>query len=86
MIEVYALTAVALLAAGAVLGALALVSLGIRREEAAHSATIPTSSRIAWGARTATGLYARFPGVTQEARIHRQEYLLDSQEMEVLSR
>ena len=33
MIEVYALTAVALLAAGAVLGFMAFVSLGIRRED-----------------------------------------------------
>jgi hypothetical protein len=86
MIEVYALTAVALLAAGAVTGFLALVSLGIHREEAARSMTIPTSDRVARGARTATGMYTRIPGVIQEASLHRQEFLPGGQEMEVVTR
>jgi hypothetical protein len=67
MIEVYMLTAVALVIAGAVLGFLAMVALGIHREEAAGSITVPTSDRIARGTRAANGVYARIPGVTQEA-------------------
>ena len=59
MIEVYVLAAVALLAAGAVLGFVVLVSLGIHREEAARSMKTSTSARVARGARAANGLYAR---------------------------
>ncbi len=59
MIEVYVLTAVALLAAGAALGFVVLVSMGIHREEAAHSMKTPTSDRVARGARAANGLCAR---------------------------
>jgi hypothetical protein len=81
MIEVYALAAVALLAAGAVIGFVALVSLGIHREETARSVTTPTSDRVARGARAATGMYARLPGVLQEASHHRQDRLLDGQEI-----
>jgi hypothetical protein len=68
VIEAYALAAVALLAAGAVVGFLAVVALGIRREEAAFSLTTPTSDRVALGARVATRAYARLPGVIQEVR------------------
>jgi hypothetical protein len=67
MIEVYALSALALLIAGIVLGFLAMVALGIHREEAARSITVPTSDRIARGARAVNGVYARVPGVIQEA-------------------
>lgn len=66
MIEAYALTAVALVIAGAVLGFLAMVALGIHREEVAHSMTVPTSDRIAHGTRAANGVYVRTPGVIQE--------------------
>jgi hypothetical protein len=59
MIEAYALTAVALLAAGATIGFMALVCLGIRREEAAGSLTTSASDRITRGARAANGLSAR---------------------------
>lgn len=72
MIGVYALVAGVLLAAGAVIGFVAVVSLGIHREEAARSMTIPTSDRIARGARAANGVYVRIPGVLQEASLHRQ--------------
>jgi len=61
VIEAYALVAVALLAAGAVVGFLAVVALGSRREEAAHSLTIPAADRDALGARVATRAYARLP-------------------------
>jgi hypothetical protein len=81
----YALAAVSLLAAGAVLGFLVVVSLGIRREEAALSMTTPTSDRVANGARAANGVYARIPGIIQEIS-HRQELLpLAGQEMEVVT-
>ena len=55
MIEVYMLTAVALVIAGAALGFLAMVALGIHREEVACSMTVPTSDRIARGTRAANG-------------------------------
>ncbi len=58
MIEVYALSAA--------LGFLAMVALGIHREETARSMTVPTSDRIARGTRAANGVYARIPGVIQE--------------------
>ena len=67
MIEVYALSAVALLIAGIVLGFLAMVALAIHREETARSMTVPTSDRLARVTRTAHGVYARIPGVVQEA-------------------
>lgn len=60
--EAYALVAVALLAAGAVAGFLAVIALGSRREEAAYSLTIPAADRAALGARgVATRAYARLP-------------------------
>ena len=77
MIEAYAITAVALLAAGAVIGFLIFLALGIHREEVARSMTLPTSDRIARGARAATGAYARLPGVLQQASLPQQDYLPD---------
>jgi hypothetical protein len=68
MIEVYALAAVAMAAAGGVVGFLAVVSLGIRREEAAYTMTEPTSDRLARCARAANGVYARAPGVASQVR------------------
>lgn len=82
MIEVYALASVVLLAAGAVIGFVALVSIGIRREEVAGTMTISTSDRVARGARTINGLSARIPGVTQEASLRKQDFLLAGQEVE----
>ena len=73
MIEVYVLAAVALLAAGAAAGFVVVVSLGIRREEAVRSMTIPTSDQVARGARVANGLYVRRPGVIQEASLRQQQ-------------
>jgi hypothetical protein len=71
VIEVYLLAAVALIGVGAVLGFLALVSLGIRREGTAHSMTTPTSDPIARGARVASGVGTRTPGIVQEHRLDR---------------
>jgi hypothetical protein len=75
MIEAYALAAVALIGTGAGIGFLAFVSLGIRREEAARSVTTPTSDKVARGARAASGMYARMPGIIGEVRLHQQGLL-----------
>lgn len=60
----YAIIAFVLMAAGAAFGAVLLVSLGIRREEKAHSLTIGSPGWLASGARLANGVYARRPGAT----------------------
>ena len=80
MMEAYALAAVALLAAGAVVGFLALVSLGIYRDEHPHNVKNPTSDPVARGARIASGLCVRISGVTREASLHGQDHLLARQE------
>jgi hypothetical protein len=48
---------IVLIMTGAVIGAVAVVSLGIRREERAFSVTTPTQDRVALGARRITGFY-----------------------------
>jgi hypothetical protein len=68
MIEVYALDAVAVAVAGGVVGFLALVSLGIHREEAAYTMTEPTSDPVARYARAANGVYVRIPEGAQQVR------------------
>jgi len=59
--------AVALVGLGAALGYGALVSLGIRREEAGRTFTLPTPDKIARGARSTMGVHARRPAVIHEA-------------------
>ncbi len=80
--EAYALAAVALLAAGAVAGFLALLSLGIHRDDAARNVLNPTSDPVARSARIANGLSSRDCDVTRD----RQDYLFASQEVDVISR
>lgn len=65
MIEVYALVALALVIAGAVVGFLVMMAVGIHREERNRSVTVPTSDRVARWIRKLTGFYARIPGVAQ---------------------
>jgi hypothetical protein len=65
MIEVYALVALALVIAGAVVGFLVMMAVGIHREERNRSVTVPTSDRVARWIRRFTGFYARIPGVAQ---------------------
>lgn len=72
MIEVYALDTVAMAVAGGVVGFLAVVSLGIHREEAAYTMTEPTSNRVARYARAANGVYVRAPGVARQVRLGRR--------------
>jgi len=66
MIEMYAIAAVALIALGAVVGALLLYALGIRREDRAHSLGQADPGRIAGGLRAITRAYAhpRLPELT----------------------
>jgi len=60
MIEVYALVAVVLLIAGAVVGFVALVSVGIQREErAVRKRKKAPSDLVAQGARAASGFHKR---------------------------
>ncbi len=68
MIEAYALSAVALSAAGIVLALLAVISLKIRREEAAYTITEPTADRLATWVRGVNGVYVRNPGMAMQVR------------------
>jgi hypothetical protein len=58
---------VALLGLGAALGYVALVSLGIRREEASRTLTLATPDKLARGARVTMGVHAKRPAVIHEA-------------------
>jgi hypothetical protein len=63
VIGIYLSAAAVLVIAGAVAGALAVVSLGIHREERGLSLTKAVTDRAARGARQVNGLYTRGPGV-----------------------
>jgi hypothetical protein len=67
------LSAAALLIAGVALGVLAVVSLGIRREERGLSLTSDITDRAARGARRLNGLYTRGPGVIDQVRHYRHD-------------
>ena len=58
MIEMYAIAAVALMAAGALVAILVLFALGIHREERAYSLSQPEPGRITGGLRSITRAYA----------------------------
>jgi hypothetical protein len=58
MIQVYAIVVFVLIAAGALLGSVAIVSVGIWREERALSLTRRSPSRLASGIRAANGFYS----------------------------
>lgn len=72
MIGSYILIAIALVAAGAVIGALAVVSLGIRRDDRRNGFPASTDDRIARGARRMTGAAARSPELDREASRRRR--------------
>ena len=80
MIGACALAAVALFIGGAVIGVVAVVSLGIRREERDLSLTSDRNDRVTRSARRLTGASSRIPGVIQEVSLHRQKLLLASRE------
>ena len=74
MIGIYVFTAIALVAAGAVIGVLAVVALGIRRDDRRGGFPARTRSRVARGARQVTGVGVRGPEPAAEAR-PRQDFL-----------
>lgn len=59
MIDIYLIIAVGLVLAGAVLGALAILCIGIHREERAGTLTSSTDDRAASSTRRVVGLYVR---------------------------
>jgi hypothetical protein len=68
-----AVVALAMVMAGAAIGVLAVVSLGIRREERDLSLTSDITARAARGARRLNGLYTREPGVIEQVRRYRHD-------------
>jgi hypothetical protein len=66
VIGTYMFAAAALLIAGAVIGVLAVVTLGIHREERARSLTRDITDRAAGGARRLNGAYTRGLALTSE--------------------
>jgi len=68
VIAAYALLAVALAAASTVLALLAVISLKIRREEAAYAITEPIADRLGTWVRGVNGVYVRNPGVAMQVR------------------
>jgi len=76
MIGIYFIVAFALIAGGAGLGGVLIVSLGIRREEKAGSLTVASPGRAASGARATMSVHARRTGVSYQVREQQQEDLL----------
>lgn len=72
MIDLYLGLAAALVVAGAVVGALAVVCLGIRREDHDLSLTTDISGRVIRGARRLNGVYTRIPAQAREVPLRRQ--------------
>ena len=66
MIGIYVYAAAALMIAGAVIGILAVVTLGIHREERAGSLTRDITDRAARGARRVNGACTRGLALTPE--------------------
>jgi len=75
MIEMYVIGAFALIAAGAVVGILAIFAMGIRREERAYSLGSTSPDRIAGGLRAVTSAYAH-PQLPELGSHHRQSLAL----------
>ena len=67
MIETYVFTAIALVVAGAVIGVLAVVAAGIRRDDRRGGFPARTRGRIARGTRQVTGVGVRRPEPAAEA-------------------
>jgi hypothetical protein len=73
---IYVVAAIALLVTGVVIGVIAVISLGIRREERALSLTGDTRDPLARGARRLTGLYVRTPDMTRWSSLSRDDTLV----------
>jgi hypothetical protein len=72
-ISTFAVIALVLVMAGAAIGVLAVISLGIRREERNLSLTSDITDQAARGARRLNGLYTREPGVLEQVRHYRHD-------------
>lgn len=82
MIEVF-VCAVILVIAGAALGIVAVMSLGIHREDRNLSLTSDTTGRAARGIRRLNGVYTSGPGILEEVSLYRQgRWPLVGQEVE----
>jgi hypothetical protein len=81
MIGAYALIAVAVFAAGAVIGLIMVVSLGIHREERDFSLTSDRRDRVTRSARRLTGASSRVTGVIQEVGPHPRNLMFARQEV-----
>jgi len=70
MFEIYLFGAIALMAAGAGVGILAIFAIGIHREEKAYSLGKPSPGRIAGGLRAVTDAYIhpRLPELADRPR------------------
>lgn len=73
MIEMYISAAIALVGAGAAIGGLAVVSLGIKRDDRPDGFPADTSDRITRAARRATRAGARRSELGREASRRRRE-------------
>jgi hypothetical protein len=82
MIGAY-VVAVALLAAGAVIGFLALVSIGTHLD---HNVRKPAPGRLTRGTRAVNGFSIRISGVTRETSHYPQDYRLANHEVDVIAR
>jgi hypothetical protein len=66
VIGIYLSAAAALVATGVAIGIIAVVSLGIRREDRPGDFPADIDGRVARGARRFTGLHARGPGLAYQ--------------------
>jgi hypothetical protein len=73
---IYVVAVIALLVTGVVIGVIAVVSLGIHREERALSLTGGTRDPVARGARRLTGVYVRTPDMTRWSSLSRDDTLV----------
>jgi hypothetical protein len=73
VIGTYVSAAAALVIAGAVIGVLAVVALGIHREERAGSLTRDITDRTARGVRRVNGAYTRGLGLAPQPRHSRRD-------------
>lgn len=71
MIEIYLLTAAALVIAGVAIGAVAIISLGIHREERNRSLMNHATDRVLCSARRATGFYSHAPDRADVRELYR---------------
>jgi hypothetical protein len=75
MIEAYAVVAGTLVLAGAIIGFLVVIALGIHREETALTMSSPAGGRMVRGVRVVTGMTSIDRGIVREVRPLRQELL-----------